>query len=47
VLIKSFLEAERWGHWVAQELMRKGGKEILDEINVVRKQREMGGVVGA
>jgi len=42
VLVKSFLEAEKWGHWVAEELMRKGGKEILDEINVVRKQREMG-----
>lgn len=42
VLIKSFLEAERWGHVVARELMSKGGKEILDEINVVRKQREMG-----
>ena len=42
VVIKSFSEAEEWGHRVARVLMSKGGKEILDEINLVRKQREEG-----
>lgn len=42
VLVKGFLEAEEWGHRVARDLMGKGGKEILDEINLVRQQREQG-----
>jgi hydroxymethylbilane synthase len=42
VLVKGFMEAEEWGHRVARDLMGKGGKEILDEINLVRQQREQG-----
>lgn len=40
VLVKCHQEAEAWGHRVARELMSKGGKEILDEINEIRQERE-------
>lgn len=45
VLVRSFLEADRWGHRVASELRDAGGKEILDEIDLIRKQREEAGEV--
>ncbi|KAJ9105481.1 hypothetical protein QFC21_001852 [Naganishia friedmannii] len=40
VLLKSHQEAGEWGHIVARELMAKGAKEILDEINEIRRERE-------
>ncbi|KAJ9120722.1 hypothetical protein QFC22_002653 [Naganishia vaughanmartiniae] len=40
VLLKSHQEAGEWGHRVARELMAKGAKEILDEINEIRRERE-------
>jgi hydroxymethylbilane synthase len=40
VLVKCHQEAEEWGHRVARDLMAKGAKEILEEINEIRRERE-------
>lgn len=40
ILVKSYLEARRWGHDVAKQLRAKGATEILAEIDKVRKERE-------
>ncbi len=41
VLLKSFGEADAWGHEMAKVLLEKGGDKILAEINEVRQQREI------
>jgi hydroxymethylbilane synthase len=40
ILVKSYLEADSWGHKVALTLKEKGATSILDEINQLRKERE-------
>lgn len=40
ILVKSYLEADAWGHKVALTLKEKGASSILDEINQLRKERE-------
>jgi hydroxymethylbilane synthase len=40
VLVKSYAEAERWGELCAEQVRAMGGGEILEEINVIRKERE-------
>lgn len=40
VLVKSYAEAERWGELCAAQIRDMGAGEILEEINVIRKERE-------
>lgn len=40
VLVRSYAEAERWGELCAAQVRELGGGEILDEINVIRAERE-------
>ena len=40
VLVRSYAEAERWGELCAKQVREMGGGEILDEINVIRAERE-------
>lgn len=40
VVVKSYAEAERWGELCATRVRELGGGEILDEINVIRAERE-------
>ena len=40
VLVRSYAEAERWGELCAAQVRKLGGGEILDEINVIRAERE-------
>lgn len=40
VLVTSYAEAERWGELCAAQVRQLGGGEILDEINVIRAERE-------
>lgn len=39
-IVRNWREAERWGALCAEELKAKGGKEVLEEIVEIRKQRE-------
>lgn len=40
VLVRDWQEAEAWGHQVARDLIAKGARKILDEIDVMRRERE-------
>lgn len=40
VLVKSYAEAERWGELCAVAIRDMGAGVILEEINVIRKERE-------
>jgi len=40
VLVKTYAEAERWGEICAAQIRDMGAGEILEEINVIRKERE-------
>lgn len=40
VIVTSYAEAERWGEICAEQVREMGGGEILDEINVIRAERE-------
>jgi hydroxymethylbilane synthase len=39
-IVRNWREAEQWGALCAEELKAKGGKEVLQEIMEIRKQRE-------
>ncbi|KAK8865953.1 porphobilinogen deaminase [Kwoniella newhampshirensis] len=41
VFVRSYRQAEKFGEECAREIRRMGGGEILDEINRLRKEREM------
>lgn len=40
VLVRDWQESEAWGHQVARDLIAKGARKILDEIDVMRRERE-------
>lgn len=42
VVVRSYQEAERWGEICAGEVKYGGGKEILDEVGRIRRERERG-----
>jgi hydroxymethylbilane synthase len=40
VIVRNYQEAERWGEICAQEIKETGGKEILEEVGRIRRERE-------
>ena len=40
VVVRNYQEAERWGELLAQSIKSAGGKDILDEVTRIRRERE-------
>ena len=40
VIVRNYQEAERWGEICAREVKTQGGKDILDEVTAIRRERE-------